>query len=282
MSKAPRIALATICLNEHEWLYRLVEQHQDWPGLVSWAFVEASDRLYGVGAPGEVVSPEGLSVDGTTAFLEELEGLNPLVRYSAVGRVANKCEARTHYLRMIDEAEPDWIVVLDADEFYTREHQLRINEILSEQQKEPRSPVLFRQRHLWRPHAIGRVELLTYEVVGAYWNVPHLRMWPWYPGMVYRDDHNAPELADGTSLRARMLKDFHPLSPQCVHTGFASLLVSRRAKHAYYVARGEGRADGRHHYVQCRHAWERWRPGVRLPYGARVVDYQGPEPEVLR
>ena len=34
-----RIMLATMCLNEMQWLPFLFKQHKDWPGLVSWTFV---------------------------------------------------------------------------------------------------------------------------------------------------------------------------------------------------------------------------------------------------
>ena len=38
------IALATLALNEMEWLPLLWEQHRAWPGMVRWVFVEAADR----------------------------------------------------------------------------------------------------------------------------------------------------------------------------------------------------------------------------------------------
>ena len=41
-----RIVLATLLLNEMEWLPKLYEQHKDWPGLCGWVFVEAADRVY--------------------------------------------------------------------------------------------------------------------------------------------------------------------------------------------------------------------------------------------
>src|SRR4051794_7463634 len=36
------VLLATLCINEMEWLPRLYEQHKDWPGMAGWVFVEAA------------------------------------------------------------------------------------------------------------------------------------------------------------------------------------------------------------------------------------------------
>lgn len=281
----PRIMLATLCLNEMEWLPRSWDQHGDWPGVVGWAFVEGADRAY-AGASPHLTTKAGLSVDGTTAWLRDhswsRRGPNAAhfqLGFFGDGGPEGKCGARNKYLELADAMKPDWIVVLDADEFYTKEDQARITRLLAQAGDEPRTPILLRQRYPWRPDSI-RYRALSDEVVGGYWDVPHLRIFPFYQGMRHTRSHNHPELEDGGSLRNRMAKlDVVSGTPQCVHMAFASGLQGRQAKHRYYVQRGEGTADGRQSYVECRAAWEAWKPGDVLPQGARVIPYAGPMPE---
>ncbi|TXH16946.1 MAG: hypothetical protein E6R03_04685 [Hyphomicrobiaceae bacterium] len=325
-----RVMLATICLNEMEWLPKLIEQHRDWPGLVGWCFVEGADPIYRRTNP-ETVSEKGLSVDGTTEFLEEFVRNEKHIDHVSHIQCMNvpengdqgKCYLRNQYLEWIEDDEPfhkketpDVIVTIDCDEFYTRDHQRRINEIC-EQQLLPKdsgyTAIMFKQRHIWRPPHTqnvenawdkivnrfeqsdqfnvvcdGRLPLLSQEVVGGYWDTPHTRVWKYLPGMRHSKNHNWPDL-DGVYLTKSMLRcDLMSQAdmPQCVHLGFASSVESRRAKHSYYVARGEGKEGGRmgqkrRMYVECREAYERWRPGDELPHGARVIGYDGPVPEVF-
>ncbi len=95
--------------------------------------------------------------------------------------------------------------------------------------------------------------------------------------MRHVNDHNTPQ--GGLPIR-RPLVDFH-----CLHMGFAASLVSRRAKHAFYVARGEGKertGRNRADYVACRSCWETWKPGDALPHGASVIPYRGLIPECFQ
>ena len=97
--------------------------------------------------------------------------------------------------------------------------------------------------------------------------------------MRHINNHNIPE-HDGRLLE--MAKVFGKEHPQCCHLGFASSLQSRRCKHRYYRARGEGKGDGRRLYVAARQAFETWHPGDRLPGRAEVIPYVGPVPEVFK
>lgn len=177
-----KIALCTLCLNEMEWLPRLYEQHKDWRDLVSWVFVESADRVYADTTP-DRVSPKGLSVDGTTDFLAHLARTDKRVTHIPYGfcggtnRRQGKCEARTQYLYPLDETQPNVFVVLDADEFYTKEDQLNINTVC--RVTSHFSGYLFPQRHIWYPPCrVGSdIPLLSDEVKGGYWNVPHFRVW---------------------------------------------------------------------------------------------------------
>lgn len=283
-----RIFLATLCLNEMEWLPQLYEQHCNWPGLVGWAFVEAADRVYAETNPYMVGAASGLSVDGTSAFLEELARKDDRVRYHPYGITEDddpaqgKCAARSRYLRIADELEPDWIIVVDADEFYTKAGQRMILERIK---RVSHTSVLLRQRHIWLPPSI-RDEApyeCGLEVVGGYWAIPHTRIYRWSRGLKYIRNHNHPERPDGVMLdRAMKRYDTTDSAPQCVHMGFSSRGEGRKAKHDYYKKRGEGVTDTRAPYVECRSAWETWRPGVELPQGAKVIGYDGPVPEVFK
>lgn len=300
-----RVALGTLCLNEMEWLPLLYEQHKDWPGLVRWVFVESADETYAQTNP-DRVSKFGLSVDGTTEYLQELSKRDTRIVHVKHGFCRGpvergyrnieqaKCEARQRYLDAIEYLSPsvEYLVVLDADEFYCRSHQHSIGEVLT---AAPNARTyLFPQRHLWLPPSV-RGEPITSEAVGGYWSVPHYRVWRWRRGLRYRGNHNWVEDSTGRYLTRKAFRAEQPLGvtaqrlaaggidlPYCIHMGFASSLVSRAAKHRYYVARGEGVSDRRQMYVDCRTAYENWSPTrPELPHGAVVIPYRGPVPEVL-
>ncbi len=74
------IQLNTLCLNEMEWLPRLYEQHRDWHGMGHWVFVEAADRAYAEANP-DMVSKDGLSIDGTSEWLADLAKRDDRVIY---------------------------------------------------------------------------------------------------------------------------------------------------------------------------------------------------------
>lgn len=318
------IVLCTLCLNESEWLPRLYEQHKDWPGLKKWIFIESADIEYARSNP-EMVSNLGLSVDGTTSFLRNLAQQDSRVIYDDYGFCYNskakdqgKCEARTQYLRIADDYAPDLLVVLDADEFYTKQDQETISNILDHtlNKRQPRlsykgSAFQFNQRHIWYPPSLQTDPLkhkeyypFSHEVVGGYWEVVHTRVWKWEPGLQYVQNHNWPEDRRGVLLihkgEAQMRNDRRvhyslmkmvergiPV-PQCIHMGYASNMTNRRAKHSYYVNRGEGKENNstlrrrRSVYVDCRNDWDVWEPGISLRHEARVIPYTGPIPEVFQ
>lgn len=290
-----KIMLATICLNEMEWLPRLYEQHKNWPGLVKWVFVEAADVTYMKQNP-SLVRDWGLSTDGTTGQLLTFHENDPKIHYIPHGFTSHptdpaqgKCQARNRYLEIADRVQPDWIVVIDADEFYTYEGQKDVTLLCQQSQDAMKHlGIRIRQRHIWRP--VDGLPLLDQEVVGGYWSVPHTRVWKYVPGMRYSQSHNWPNDNEGRMDRLTLRTDqilndiYSPL--QCVHMGYASNPTTRAAKHRYYTARGEGNEAGRlgrlrRMYVDCRKAWEEWQPGRPLPHGAEIIPYQGPQPEVL-
>lgn len=281
----PTVLLATLCLNEMEWLPKLYEQHRDWPGLVRWVFVEAADTEYRRANP-DMVDDRGLSVDGTTEFLADLHQRDNRVTHVPHGFSGNpdpakgKCEARQRYLDVADSLgpPPSYLVTLDADEFYTHEHQ-RLIPLFMDSFPEAVSFV-FHRREVWRPPSLSHTPLMAHEVVGGFWGIPCCHWWRYVPGMHYGDCHNTPTGPDGRPMNDRpvFLND-RPDAPQMVHLGFAAGERTRLAKNRYYAGRGEGRTDHRDWYVRSRAAWRHWTPGMSLPRDARVAPYTGPVPE---
>lgn len=287
-----KILLATLCLNEEEFLWDSFNQHIGWPGLVGWCFVESACYSYSEANP-DAVTARGLSVDGTTEHLRRLANGDPRVRHIshgwAIGTPAQeKCESRNRYLEFADKIKPDAIIVIDADEFYTRADQQRINEVVASMPHI--SSFCFRQRHLWRPPSIAASTSRTAnEVHGGYWQEKHIRVWRWREGMRYGANHNTPQDHNGTLWTQHTFwaesanQDIR--WPQCVHFGFARDGEHRKRTNRYYQARGEGREPhgqfNRQAYVDCRAAWETWKPGDELPHGAKLIPYDGPIPEVF-
>lgn len=281
-----KIMLATLCLNEMEHLPNLVKQHINWPNLAAWVFVESADRVYAEVNP-RLVSHNGLSVDGTTDYLTTLTAQNSLVKHVPYGISSHpdpaqgKVASRQAYLAYAEKIRPDFVIVLDADEFYTVADQQAINTIVANL-KSGFSAVMLKQRHIWHPFSAAGQDLFSMEAVGGYWGVPHCRIWRWSPGLHYSHNHNTPETIAGYSLSRKMMRlDKANTGPQCVHLGFASHRATRAAKHRYYEARGEGPTDGRQSYVECRAAFETWTTGNKLPNNASVIPYTGPIPEVF-
>jgi hypothetical protein len=285
-----RIALATIALNEEEFVAAQLSQHCDWPGLEAWIWVEGACSLYADRNP-EAVNAAGLSVDGTTGLLAAAE-VNGYIHHLRFGIAndrsgaleptmgAEKAKLRNAYCGMLDYlGDFDALIVIDADEFYTRSDQVEINRIVQASPAYDRFQ--FRQRHLWRPPSIAGSPRAALEVVGGYWSVPHLRVWRWRRGGRYTHDHNHVMFPGDTWPNSARTSLRHP-GPQCVHLGFARDGEHRARTNAYYVHRGEGREQGfnRSMYTNCRASWEAWQPGSGLPHGARVEDYDGPVPAV--
>lgn len=312
-----KVVLATLCLNEMEWLPSLYAQHKNWPGLVKWAFVESADRVYAETNPG-MISDGGLSNDGTTEYLNLLSKTDEKIIHIPYGFCGfdsrypldqHKCEARNQYLNILNQYEPDLLIVLDADEFYTYDAQTVISEILNLSENYYQgSAFCFNQRHIWYPPLLqtsrGKLEypqyrLFTHEALGGYWRVIHCRVWKWEPNLKYHKNHNWPEDQDGTFLthkKESMLRTDeripHFLSgvplPECIHLGYASQKENRVAKHRYYENRGEGKEEHpilrrkRRMYVECRNDYLSWEPGGILSHDASVIPYTGPIPEVFR
>lgn len=276
-----KFALATLCLNEMEWLPYLYAQHKDWPGLVSWVFVEAADETFAKTNP-TLVSPEGLSVDGTTEWLEKLAAEDSRVKHIRFGMSRHsdpalcKIPARQAYMDYLEGVKPDFLLVLDADEFYCKRDQPKINSMMSVASPKYRH-FCFGWTHIWHPAVYRDQPLFSYEVQGGFWSMPHTKGIRWAPNLRYSSTHQ--RCANGVG--SEMMQRFS--NPKCVHMAFASSPEMRAAKHQYYIDRGEGDPGSRRYwYVKSRKAFETYKPGDVLPRGATVRQYQGPVPEVFQ
>lgn len=279
------VVLGTLCLNEMEWLPRLYEQHKKWPTLRKWVFVESADKVYADTNP-DRVNHLGLSVDGTSEYLADLANRDPRIVYIPYGisehatdPAQNKCKARQCYLDVANEIAPDAVIVVDADEFYPKQFQQDILDLMN---REPRyTGYALTHREIWHPECLSQYGVFDYEVVGGFWNVLYCRVWRWMPELHYVSDHNTPEGRRG-ALTKRLRRPV-PGDPYFVHMGFTSQAANRKAKHEYYIARGEGRTDHRQMYVDSRAAYHTWDPvdSPTLPAGAKVIRYNGIIPEAL-
>lgn len=274
-----KMALTTLCLNEMEWLPKLYAQHRDWPNLESWVFVEAADATYAQINP-HLVSPAGLSVDGTSEWLRDLAKEDSRVKYIPFGLSRHpdpalcKIPARQSYLDYLENVKPHFFVVLDADEFYCRHDQRLMNDRVSNTPGKYRH-FCFGFTHIWHPQSLASEPLFRYEVVGGFWNIPHTKGVRWDHGLKYTGSHQRCDLGNDPGRMCRFP------TIKCFHMAFASDPDHRAAKHRYYEGRGEA-GSKRDWYVESRKAYEEYQPNMtRLPRGARVVLYRGPVPEVF-
>lgn len=285
-----KLCIGTLILNEMEWLPKLVEQHLNWEGLVHWVFVEAADSIYAKVNPTRV-SPQGLSVDGTTETLERLALLYPdkitHIKFGftqSTDPAQGKCQARSAYLTEFEKYRPDYFMVVDADEFYTQSNQNSINE-WAEQKLSVFTGATFKHLEVWYPPYLRDLNspLFELEVIGGFWGIPYCRAWKWYSGLQYRANHNTPEFNSGQLLDGRLERCENRLnSPYMVHLGFASQLESRAAKNRYYENRGEALDPKRSWYCSSRAVFESWNPKTIMPRGAEIIHYRGDIPECFQ
>lgn len=282
-----RWAIVTLVLNEMEWLPRLYQQHKDFPGLDKWVFVESADRVY-ANTNNKLVTSDGLSVDGTSDFLQELADRDDRVIYiphgfcDNVDKAQGKCEARNRYLEYLEDIRPNYILQLDADEFWTKKSQQQLDSWV--QPSIGDLSFSFNHREIWHPICLSDEPLFKYEVVGGFWDILYCRVFRFIPNMRYTQNHNTPSIK-GTPL-TQYLKDHRRVLsnhiPEYVHMGFAVNNIKMRiAKNEYYRMRGEKDDPRRRWYTDSRACFETWKPGERLPKGARVIEYNGAIPEVF-
>lgn len=258
-----RLVLCTLALNEEDIISRCIAQHRNWPGRLAHIVVEGSDPIYPRKHP-----YTSLSVDSTGEILQRHYDAGDIHYVAQLGGGEDvpqdqfKCVLREAYLKTIklEGFEPDWIAVIDADEFYTVEDQQDINDQL-QHLPERITAAIVPQIHHWRPPKIidSKNHSSRLHATGGYWSVPHVRFFRWRPGMTYLPktvplNHNWPVYPDGTYANSQhtVLTDV-----LCHHYGFAPRNPEGTlADIQYYEARGEKQT--RKPTWRCRTAWRSW------------------------
>lgn len=246
-----------IVLNEERFIGLNLAQHYDWLDRI--VIVEGADRHY----PHEAVTEEGLSRDRTAEIVRDFPDAAGKIQFIQHGWAGDdregsgKVELRQRYAAELRQKAI--FLHLDADEFYTRQDQKRIGELV---RQSPRVwSFEFPQVHYWRD--------LTQIIVGGYYSIRHLRLFRKPAGASYRwtslHSHNWPRTPrrglgplhwGGKYLkrykpRLRFDADlqqrpdglwYHP-GIACYHLGFCRSGDEIAAKNQYYARRGETRSQ---------------------------------------
>lgn len=228
------IYAGSIFLNESKFLERCVENHYEM--ISKWCFVEGTC----LGYPTKKVNINGFSKDLSSLVLQLFPDPEDKLRYIAHGWTENegedaKSELRNRYLK---GATGDVLVVIDIDEFYPKKaFNHAVAKIL-----EGYDGVIVPQIHFWKS--------LKSFIVGGYYDISHMRFFKMHKGLKYIQNHNFPEIPDGTRLdKKRCFKFAREISSKnkytmvfgvyCYHMGFAKDADDMRDKTDYYINRGE-------------------------------------------
>ena len=228
--------LATICLNEQDFIGPWLEYHYD--SFDKIVICEGAARNY----PPANITPEGLSTDATADIIQEFPDPEHKIRFVRHGwagaksciddRVPAKMELRNAYATLIDEG---YAFTLDVDEFL---HPYYVRELLAGMESDPEADACaIPQLHLW--------QTARQFIIGGYADVPHFRLFRWQPGSRYVANHNWPSTSDGTLLTARFRRpslavcDGRLCAPGIIHYGFCEQKEAMTEKNRYYLNRGE-------------------------------------------
>lgn len=265
------IFLGTIFLNEKKFLGLNLLQHYMFCD--NWVLVEGACKGY----PTRKVTEDGLSLDGSENQVRLFPDRYGKIEYiqhgwtEADGEDA-KSELRNRY---ISRCSHDYLVVVDADEFYKHED---LSEALYCFNDESVYSVTLPQVHFWKN--------TSQFITGEYYDISHTRIYRYIPGAKYIKNHNFPEV-NGTYIHGRGNKKYQRTvknlpngvftyeEPRCYHMGFAKDFDDMRDKSDYYINRGEDVT--RVTTTQSRAAWF----DDNLPDKCRVRRWGGYLPEVL-
>lgn len=235
--KTKRITFATILLNEQKFIGRNLCQHYEMCD--EWILVEGACQGY----PPRKVSEKGLSLDKTEVLINIFpDPLGKIVYVQhgwtkATGEDA-KSELRNSYMKYVNS---DFLVVVDADEFYLKEH---FSAALDKLSNPLVMAVTLPQVHFWKD--------TSQFITGEYYDISHTRFFRHLKGMRYVKNHNFPEINGkyvhelGQTKFTRTIKEtvsgkkkYHYMEPSCFHLGFAKDFDDMRDKTEYYLNRGE-------------------------------------------
>lgn len=268
------ITIGMIVLNEEEFIEKNLKQHYNWDGadVHQIIIVEGAVKLF----PKRNITDEGLSTDRTAEIIRSFPDPDKKIEFIQ-GYWEDKSHQRNQYAQRVRD-DTDYLLVIDADEFYPKVMQWKISQLI--QQNQSIHSFLIRQRHIWKPPSLSDSDLFKYEVIGGYWSVPHLRLYKWKGDSRYYENHNELVYPDGHNLHVRDSGFYEcGLDIYLVHMGFARGEKFCRDKQDYYYNRGE--KITRPMYSDCREAWFTWKKGDALPHGANVISYDGIVPEVF-
>lgn len=273
----PKFSICTIALNEEEYIENVLRNFYDWECCHQIIIVEGAVKLY----PKDNVK-KGHSTDRTIEIIKNFpDPQNKIVLVQ--GEWKNKMEQRSQYAKRITG---DYMFVVDADECYIKaDLDILKNEVLSKPNVE-----LWRFNQDPNPSRRGIIHFwhgIDKHVIGGYWNVPHNRIYKFSKGLRYTTNHNHPAKKNGKAVVKDNVKT-ETTKIKCYHLGFSKCKQNMADKIQFYKNRGEGKEKNpqlrkrRQMYVDCRDAWFNWKPGNKLPHGAKVLPYNGPLPEVLQ
>jgi len=262
----PALTLASICLNEEEFMQAWLAYHYD--TFDSIVICEGAARDF----PREAVTVDGLSTDRTAAIVREFPDPEKKIRFVQYGwagpessiddRVFAKMELRNVYASLIGNS---YACTLDTDEFL---HPGYARALVAQMEENPHlNACAIPQLHLWQRS--------SQFITGGYADFAHFRLYRWTPGCRYVVNHNRPSAPDGTLLTDRGLKlklqvaEGELTAPAIVHYGFCEWKTSMEQKNRYYLARGE--ASTRPSTTQFRKAALQG----ELPDGCTVHPYNG-------
>jgi len=259
-----KVGIGTILLNEKKFIgWNLINHYKM---CSSWFIVEGACQGY----PKHNVSNEGLSNDRSSVqirlFPDPCNKLK-LIQHGWTTKTGEdaKSELRNRYL---EKFSSDYLLVLDADEFYLRQDlEIALNKIV----QQGAYAVTLPQVHFWKT---------TKQIIlGKYYDISHTRIFKHIPGMKYNQNHNFPEingclltkLGDHIKYK-RILKEIRKgeydyEGPRCYHFGFAKDFEDMRDKTEYYINRGENIT--RRETTISRAAWFE----MNLPEGCRLKNW---------
>jgi len=261
-----KVTIAMIVLNEAEFIEKNLKQHYVWEGsdVHQIIIVEGSVELY----PKRNITPQGLSTDKTAEIINNFPDPENKIEFIQ-GMWKDKSHQRNQYAKRVSD-NTDYLIVIDCDEFYTKNNQRKISEFLKSDKKKHHS-ILFPQVHLWKS--------FKNQVVGGYWAVPHLRLYRWHLGCHYGSNHNELISLPGHNYHIRDDEFIETRDFCCIHFGFFRSDIFVRDKQDYYYNRGEKAT--RPMYSDCREMSFNWKEGYVLPHGSKVILYEGEILEVF-
>lgn len=266
------LTFGTILLNEQKFIGLNLLQHYDLCD--EWILVEGACRGY----PERKVTKNGLSKDFTASIIECFPDPFAKINYIKYGWTNKdgenaKSELRNQYANKVCG---DYLVVIDADEFYQLEDlDVALNALRNNINYDA---VVLPQVHFWKT--------TNHFITGEYYDISHTRIFRSYRGMEYKRNHNFPEINGRFIHEGRQLKiqreifeieknQFSYKGAKCYHMGFAKDASDMEDKTQYYINRGENVTR-----VSTTKSRAAWFTG-ELPDKCKVRNWAGSLPKVL-